>query len=182
ADDDVSALGGRRETRRHVRGRARGGEGPALRARSAQLGCAEQCLARVDPDVELHCREHARVLLVQLERLLADGEGRAGGVERVVLLAAPRIAAGPLEDDHEAIARRLVHVAVLRPDDLEEAGKIRLDELVESLGLELLAEARVAGDVEEEDGDLLVPLLERRRRGIPLEQILYGVRDELAEL
>src|SRR5437899_11716689 len=75
---------------------------------------------------------------------LADGEGRAGGVDAVV-------ARGPvgLEDDHEAIAGRLVHVAVVGLDDLEETGEIELDELVQLLGLELLGQFRVASEYTE---------------------------------
>ena len=96
--------------------------------------------------------------------------------------AAGIVPALPLEDDHEPVARRLVDVAVMRADDLEEAREVGLHELVEALGLELLGQPRIAGDVEKEDGDLLLPLLELGGRGVALEQLLDGVGNELGQL
>ena len=122
-------------------------------------------------------REHPAVLLVELFRALADGEGGAGDAERVV--GGGRLG---LEDDHEAVAGRLVDVAVVTLDDLEEAREVGLHELVQLLGLQLLGELRVAGDVEEEHRDLDVLLLQLGGVGILLEQPLDGLRHELREL
>ncbi len=68
---DVAPFGGAGEARRYVGGGPGRGEGPVLGVRAAQLGGAHEGLPRVDPDVELDGREHARVLLVQRRRLLA---------------------------------------------------------------------------------------------------------------
>src|SRR5437899_12080449 len=108
---------------------------------------------------------------------LADGEGRAGGV-------VAGVARGPvgLEDDHEAVAGRLVHVAVVGLDDLEETGEIELDELVQLLGLELLGQLRVASDVQEEHRDIDGLLLELGGVRILLQKPLHRVGDELRQL
>src|SRR5262249_44178441 len=73
ADDDLTALGRARETRRDVGGGTGRREGPPLPRPGAQLGRAHQRLAGVDPHVELDRREHATVLLVQGTRALMDG-------------------------------------------------------------------------------------------------------------
>jgi hypothetical protein len=132
--------------------------------------------------VQLDGGEHAGVLVVQLERLLADRERRPRGVEGMIQLALGSLVPRSLEDHHEPVPRRLVDVAVVHADDLEKTREVRLHELAESLGLELLAEPRITGDIQEQDGDLLVALLQRRRRRIALEQVFDRVRHELAEL
>ena len=122
------------------------------------------------------------MLFVQLDRALADRERGARGIERVVHGPAAGIAALGLENDHEPIARRLVHVALVLADDLEEGGEVGLHQLVEPLGLHLLGEARVARNVEEENGDLLLPLLQLGGRRVALEQFLDRIGHELGEL
>ena len=177
AHDDLAALGRAGEPRRHVGGRPGGGERPALPRAGAELGGADQRLAGVDAHVELDRREDPAVFLVQRRRPLVDGEGCPRRVQRVVGRAALR-----LEDDHQAVAGRLVHVAVVALDDLQKAREIGLHELIEALGVELLGELRVAGDVEEHDRDLDRALLELGRVRAPLEELLDGVGHELGQL
>src|SRR4029453_588908 len=64
---------------------AGGGEGPALGARAAELGPAHHRLAGVDAHVQRDGLDGRPVLLVEIERLLADREGRARGVHGMIL-------------------------------------------------------------------------------------------------
>jgi hypothetical protein len=58
----------------------------------------------------------------------------ARGVHGMILATAVRLVlVGALEDHHEPVARRLVHVAVMGSDDLEEGREIGLHELVQLL-------------------------------------------------
>src|SRR5216117_604979 len=104
AHDDLPALRRPGEARGDVRRDARRREGPPLRRARPELRRAHERLARVDANVELDGREDATVLLVQTRRPLVDRERRPGRVQGVVGSAALG-----LEDDHEAVAGRLVH-------------------------------------------------------------------------
>src|SRR5262249_53701465 len=141
--DDLAAGGGTGEPRGDVRRRPRRRERPTLAASAAELRGADQRLARVDAHVELDGREHAAVFFVEHPRALANREGRAGRVDGMVARSA-----FALEDHHEAVAGRFVHVAVVGLDDLEKAREVELDELIQLLRLELLRELRVSSDVE----------------------------------
>ena len=120
------------------------------------LVAPHQRLAGVDPHVQRDGGQGAAMLLVEINRLLADGKGGARGVQRMVLPARFPLVAGhrALEDHHEAVARRLVHVAVVRADDLEEGREVSLHHVIELVRRDLLAELGVPRDVEEEDGHL----------------------------
>src|SRR5207302_548594 len=87
-----------------------------------------------------------------------------------------------LENHHQAVAGRLADIAVVHLNDLEKGREIRLHQLVEPLGLELLGELGVAGDVEEEDRHLDALLLQLRGVRVLLEQALDGLGDELRQL
>ncbi|HEU5321960.1 MAG TPA: hypothetical protein VFX28_14230 [Methylomirabilota bacterium] len=67
-------------------------------------------------------------------------------------------------------------------DDLQEAREVRLHELVEPAGVELLAQPRVAGDVEEEHRHFRRALLQHGGVGVALQELLDGVGDELRQL
>ena len=171
---DLPTLREPRDAGGQVCRRAGCGEGPAAAAAGIQLRRADQRRAAVDPDVDGHGRVDPGELLVELDDLAEELEGRARsvlGMARAVPLA--------LEDHHEPVARGLVDVAVVGPDDLEEAREVGLDHPVELLGRELLGQARVAFHVEEQDRHVRLALLELTRVRVLLEQALHGLGHEL---
>jgi len=94
---------------------ASGRKGPPLPSPVAELGGADQRLAGVDPHVELDRREDAAVLLVQAGRAL----GMANAAR--VAFSAWSVGCARTGDDHQAVAGRLVHVAVVALDDFQKA-------------------------------------------------------------
>ena len=101
-----------------------------------------------------------------------DGPRRLHGGSRVLAL---------VEDDHEAVARRLVHVAAVLDDLVEEGAEIALDEGVEGVGSEPAGQPRVAADVREEHGDFGLALVERRRFRRFLDQVAHPLGHELGQ-
>jgi hypothetical protein len=177
AHHDLAGLRGAGKAGGQVGGGTRGRERPALAAAAADLGGADQRVAGIDAHVQADGREDAAVLLVELLGTLPDGEGGAGGVQRVVGGGGLR-----LEDDHEPVAGRLVDVAMVALDELEEAREVRLHELVQLARVQLLGQLRVAGDVEEQHRDLDVLLLQLGGVGVLLEEALDRLRHELGQL
>ena len=86
------------------------------------------------------------------------------------------------EDDHEAVAGRLVDVAAMLHDLVQEGAEVALHEPVHLLQLHLGAEPGVAGDVREQHRDVGLALVEDRSlRGL-LDQVLDGLGDELGQV
>jgi hypothetical protein len=162
---------------REVRRGARGREGPAPAAGGVELGRADEGWPAVDAHVDGHRGVGAGELLVELRDPGQEPEGRPGGVQRM-----PRQAALALEDHHQAVAGGLVHIAVLGANDLQERGEVLLDHAVQARGRELLRQARVALDVEEEHRDVGLALLELAGVGVLLEEARHRLRHELREL
>src|SRR5712691_13287219 len=104
ADEDLIADPERRQSRRHVGHWTRGRIRPARARGGLELGRAHLRGARVDADMELDGLGQVFDLQVDLARASDDAERRLHGGPRVAL----RVLI--LEDDHEAVARRLVDV------------------------------------------------------------------------
>ena len=86
-----------------------------------------------------------------------------------------------LEDHHETVARRLVDVAAIAQDLVEEGPEVALDHDVDAVGIVALRQPGVAGDVHEEHGHVHLALGELGRLRRLLDELLDPARHELRQ-
>src|ERR1044071_8863555 len=113
-EHDLAALGLRGEPRRDVGGHAGRGIGPAGPRPPLDLGGAEEGGAGVDADVHAQGIEAALELRADLRGAAVNGPGRVHRRPRMIAL---------VEDDHEPVPRRLVDVAAVLDDLVEEGAE-----------------------------------------------------------
>ena len=101
-----------------------------------------------------------------------DAEGRVQRADGVVL-----VGDGGPEERHETVAEELVNGALVAVNLGQHHLEGAVHELVDVLGVETLGERGEAGDVDEEDGDLLALALEGALRGEDLlGEVARGIR------
>src|SRR5437867_12924924 len=110
------------------------------------------------------------------QRALLDAERRQNGAASVV----SRV--GRLEDDREPLARRLVDVAAVLHDLVEECAEIALDEPIELIELYLRAQPRVPRHIGEDNGHIELALVEHGSLRRLLDEVLDRLGDELRQI
>src|SRR5262249_60596879 len=86
-----------------------------------------------------------------------------------------------VKDHHEPVARRLVDVAPVLDDLVEEGPEVALHEGVEIVGGQTRGQPRVAADVGEEHAHVRLPLVEGGRLRRFLDELPYPLGHELGE-
>ena len=65
-----------------------------------------------------------------------------------------RVHVGSLEDRHKAVSRGLIDIAASLVNTVQEGRKIAFDQPIQDLQRQLLAQARIATDIDKQDRDV----------------------------
>src|SRR5215510_11504422 len=169
---DLAALRLGGEARRDVGGHAGRSIGPARAGAPLDLGRPQEGGPRVHADVHAQRIEAVRELRPDLRGAAVNGPRSVHRGPGMVAL---------VEDHHEPVARRLVHVATVLDDLVEECPEVALHESVEIVGREARREPRIAADVGKKHAHIRLALVEAGRLRRFLYEVAHPLRHELGE-